>query len=293
MTLRARERTVSFPRPPLVMGIVNVNDDSFSGDGTLNQRDALATARLHASHGADIIDVGAESARTNRDAISVDEEIKRLTPFINEFDDALRGASPVDDQQLWPPLLSINTWRAGVVQELLPRGIDFLNDMGGLPDPSNAKVCVETGAALLIMHTVAEPKIPQVERTWEHAGGIVEAVNRFFEEKRLLAESAGLDPEQIVLDPGIDFAKQKDDSLRILAHLDEFRRHGRPLLAPISRKKVIGDVLNLPRPKDRDPGTIGCLCPAALRGGAIFRVHNVLAAQRALKAIAPLIDLNS
>lgn len=282
MILEARERRVEFPRRPLVMGIVNINDDSFCGDGTLDISAALAQAGAAIGDGADIIDIGAESARTNRGPISEDEEVSRLLPFIKAWPALIENASPADDAQLWPPLLSINTWRSAVVERVLPHGGDLLNDISAMPDATNAKLCAQHGAALLIMHSVGQPKVPHT-----HVGytDIMETLRAFFDDKITLALDAGLRREQIVIDPGIDFAKQKDDNLAIYRHLEALHRWERPVLLPVSRKTVVGDVLGLPDPLDRDAGTVACLSAGMNRGAHLFRVHNVRAAFQTVKTL--------
>lgn len=256
------------------MGIVNINDDSFCGDGTLDVSDAMAQARHQVALGAEIIDVGAESARTNRAAITIDEEIARLLPFIRSF-----------HREPWPdavPLLSVNTWRPGVVAAVLTEGVDLLNDMSALPDGTNARLCADHGTALLIMHSIGVPKVPHTHVTYEN---ILETLEGFFSEKIALAESCGLRRDQLVLDPGIDFAKQREDNLRIYAGLDRLHHFGVPILLPVSRKSVIGQVLDLPDPLDRDPGTIACIAAGVRQGAHFFRVHNVAAACQALKIL--------
>ena len=109
MILEARGRLIEFPRRPLVMGIVNINDDSFCGDGTLDASAALAQAAAALRQGADIIDIGAESARTNRGPIGEDEEVARLLPFLQAWPDLVSRTAPADEAQVWPPLLSANT----------------------------------------------------------------------------------------------------------------------------------------------------------------------------------------
>jgi len=282
MILRTRGRNVAFPRRPLVMGILNLNDDSFSGDGSLDLDWALARTRELVAEGADVIDVGAESARTNRAAISEAEETRRLVPYLEHFAATVADAAMGDAAQLFPPLLSVNTWRPGVARAALAIGGDLLNDMGGLPTAENAAICAETGAALLIMHTVGEPKVPHTHIAWRD---VVTEMRDFFAAKIALATSAGLPREAIVLDPGIDFAKQCADNLRVyreLARLGEFER---PILLPVSRKSVIGDVLGLSDPRDRDAGTIACLAAGMTRGAEIFRVHNVRAASQAVRTL--------
>lgn len=280
--LQTRRQTVAFPRRPLIMGIVNINDDSFSGDGTLDAAAALAQAQRFAAQGADIIDVGAESARTNRGAISVAEEVRRLDPFLRGYGAAMAAAERWDAGQLWPPLLSVNTWRPEVAEAALAIGADLLNDMGGLPDPRNAEICARHGTALLIMHTVGEPKVAHTHQSYADVLGAMEA---FFAEKIAAATAAGLPEEAILIDPGLDFAKQRGDNLAVLRHLGRFHAFRRPILLPISRKTVIGDVLGIADPAERDAGTIGLLAAGIAQGAQIFRVHHVEAAAQSAKVL--------
>ena len=276
MKLVARKFTFEFPRPALVMGIVNLVADSFSGDGITEIDAALAHARELVAQGADIVDIGAESARTNREALPATEETAQLVRFIERWDEIQNPKSKIQN-----PLLSINTWRPEVARVALAAGGDILNDIGGLPTDGNARICAETGAALLIMHTVGTPKVPHT-----HVGyaDVMRSLDDFFAEKIALAERAGVPRDAIILDPGIDFAKQRDDSLRIYRELDRLHRFDRPILLPVSRKTVIGDVLGLP-PVERDAGTVSCIAAGFLRGAQIFRVHNVRAAMQSLRVL--------
>jgi len=287
MRLRLPDREIEFPRRPLLMGIVNVNDDSFSGDGTLDFAAAVELARKQVQAGADVIDVGAESARTNRGAVPVEEEVRRFVGFLERWDEVWQQAQPRDEEQVWPPVLSANTWRPEVVAEILRMpGVELVNDMSALPDARNARLCAEHGAALLIMHSVGEPKVPHLHQQWDD---VMAAMERFFTEKLALATSAGLPSDAVVLDPGIDFAKQRDDNLAIYQDLERLQQFGRPVLLPVSRKTVIGEVLGLPDPKDRDPGTIACIAASMKRGAQIFRVHHVDAAWQAVKVLHALL----
>jgi dihydropteroate synthase len=265
------------------MGIVNVNDDSFSGDGTLDFGVAVEIARAQVREGADVIDVGAESARTNRAAVSVAEEIRRFVGFLERWDEVWAGEKPRDEAQVWPPVMSANTWRPEVVKGVLATGkVEVLNDMGALPDERNARLCAAHGAALLIMHSVGEPKVAHVHQQW---ADVVGEMRRFFEEKLALVEAAGLSREAVILDPGIDFAKQRDDNLAVYLELERLQGFGRPVLVPASRKTVIGEVLGLADPRERDAGTIACIAAAMTRGAQVFRVHDVNAAWQAVKVL--------
>jgi len=282
MLLRLPQRNISFPRRPLVMGILNINDDSFSGDGKVDVQWAMARTKNMIREGADIIDVGAESARTNRQPIPVEEEIYRLLPFLDAWPELLVGTNPRDDMQVFPPVLSVNTWRPEVAAAVLPHGVELLNDMGGLPDDRNAKLCLRHRCSLLLMHTSGLPK-----ESHEHVRyrDVVTEVEEFFLQKLVVTRQAGLSPEAIVLDLGLGFAKQWQDDLRLLANLERLTAIGRPFLLPISRKGFIGRVLGVQDPQLRDAGTIGTLVSATLRGASIFRVHEVNAAWLAVKTL--------
>jgi dihydropteroate synthase len=281
MRLVAGKFTFEFPRPALVMGIVNLVADSFSGDGITEIEAAIAHARELVAQGADIVDIGAESARTNRAAISVDEEAAQLVRFIERWEE-IWNQKPESRK----PLLSINTWRPEVARVVLAAGGDLLNDIGGLPTDENARICAENGAALLIMHTVGTPKVPHT-----HVGyaDVMRSLDDFFAEKIALAENAGVPRDAIVLDPGIDFAKQREDNLRIYRETERLHRFGRPILLPVSRKTVIGEVLGVP-PPERDAGTVACITAGLLRGAQIFRVHNVRAAAQSLAMLRAVGD---
>ncbi len=276
MILRARHHVFSFPRRPLVMGIVNLSADSFSGDGLADCGAALTHAQQLLADGADIIDVGAESARTNRGPISAGEEADRLCAFIRGWA-KVGGGVP----------LSLNTWRPEVATAVLAEGGDLLNDIGGLPDGRNAAACARYGAALLVMHSIGLPKVPHTHVSY---GDVLGAVETFFEEKLALCAEAGLESERILLDPGIDFAKQREDNLRIYAQLERLHRFGRPLLLPVSRKTVIGEVLGIADPVARDAGTVACIVQGMLRGAHLFRVHNVRAAVATVRTIAAVLE---
>jgi dihydropteroate synthase len=287
MILVAKGRTVEFPRRPLIMGIVNITDDSFAGDGSLDIDRALLLARRHVAAGADIIDVGGESARTNRSEIREEDELARVTPFVERFHEVSLNCTPVDSVQLFPPLLSINTWRPRVAEKVLAIGGHLLNDISGLPTDENATIVAKHGTALLIMHSVGLPKQKHTHIAYDSIFGVLET---FFENKIDLAMAAGVERLSIVLDPGIDFAKQKSDNLRIYRELHRFKRFERPILLPVSRKTVIGEALGIPDPTERDAGTIACVVAGTLRGASLFRVHNVHAVSQALRVIYPILN---
>jgi dihydropteroate synthase len=255
----------------MVMGIVNLSANSFSGDGLPDPDEAVQRARELITEGAEIIDIGAESARTGARPMSEQEEIERLSRFLERWSG---GA-----------LLSINTWRPAVARAALALGGEILNDISGLPTAENAHICAESGAALLIMHIVGEPK---VAHTHVRHPDVMGALDEFFQRKIALALGAGMHPEALLLDPGIDFAKQRPDNLRVLRELRRLQHFGRPVLLAASRKTVIGEVLGLPNARDRDAGTVACIVQGMLQGAQIFRVHNVRAAVQTIRAITAI-----
>ena len=268
MKLLARGVEIAFARRPLLMGIVNLSMDSFSGDGVADVDAAIEKAHGLLADGADMIDLGAESARTNRAPIGEEEEAAQLVRFIERWES--------------PALLSLNTWRPAVARAALAVGGHILNDIGALPTDENARICAETGAALLIMHSIGVPKVPHTHMGYDD---IMARLEEFFAEKIALAERAGVAHEAIILDPGIDFAKQRADNLRIYRELGRLAQFQRPILLPVSRKTVIGEVLGLPNTVERDAGTVACIVQGMLRGAHIFRVHNVRAAAQAVRII--------
>jgi dihydropteroate synthase len=162
----------------------------------------------------------------------------------------------------------------------------MLNDLSALPDDGNARICAEEGAALVIMHSVGLPKVAHTHIVYED---VIADLLDFFRRKIYLAGQAGLSRNRIVLDPGIDFAKQAPDSLRILRELELFREFERPILLPVSRKSVIRDVLGISSPGERDAATAACIVAGMLRGASIFRVHNVEMAWRVAVSIQRLV----
>lgn len=285
MNLAFANRTLTWPRRGCVMGILNINDDSFSGDGKVDQNWAAQKARQLIGDGADFIDIGAESARTNREAISVEEEVARFAGFCKQWPDIVAQSQPRDTAQVWPPALSANTWRPEVVTAVLEMGVELVNDMSGLPDEQNARLCAEKKAALLVMHSVGAPKVDHSHVEWTD---VVGAMKDFFREKLTQCQAAGLSRDQIILDPGFGFAKSPADDLAVLRNLKELTTFGRPLLLPVGRKGFIGETLGIDEPAARDAATLACVTAGHSRGGSIYRVHEVRGCFETLKVLAAL-----
>jgi dihydropteroate synthase len=256
------------------MGIVNATPDSFSDSGlnqTLEDRVALARSLLHA--GARLIDVGGESGVTNRPAVAPEEEIARVVPVIERITDDL-GAT-----------VSVDTYKPAVARAAIAAGASIVNDVSGLRDPELADVCAQTGAALVIMHTRAAPKHKLLDRSYD--GRVADDVREFLAQRIELAIKRGVAFEQLMLDPGPDFAKtpaQTVDVLRALGSLAEF---GRPVLLAVSRKDFVGAITGR-GPRDRLAGTLAAVGHGVEAGAHVLRIHDVMAAADFLAVRAAL-----
>jgi dihydropteroate synthase len=246
---------------PYLMGIVNASPDSFSDGGrhaTLDARLQLARELLAA--GADILDVGGESASTGRPPVAEQEEIERVAPLIERIAGEL-GA-----------VVSVDTYKPAVARAAIAAGAVIVNDVSGLRDPELAEVCAQTGAALVVMHTRAAPR----ERLQDPDlyGDIVAEVLAFLRERMAVALAAGVASEQLIVDPGPDFAKTPAQTIRLLLDVARLHELGRPLLMAISRKDFIG-ALTGRAPRERLAGTLAALAHGVDAGAHIFRVHDV------------------
>ena len=246
------------------MGIVNASPDSFSDGGlhaTLDAQVALAGQLL--CDGADILDVGGESASTGRPPVEVAEEIGRVVPLVERLAGEL-GA-----------LVSVDTYKPEVAAAAVAAGARMINDVSGLRDPGLAEVCAESGAALVLMHTRAAPRERlQDPDLYEDVMGEVLA---FLAGRVELALSMGVEADQLIVDPGPDFAKTPAQTISLLEDLARLHELGRPLLLAVSRKDFIG-ALTGRGPRDRGAGTLAALAHGVERGGHIFRLHDVAAA---------------
>lgn len=258
--LRMRDRTVEIgPGRPLVMGIVNANPDSFSDRvrlGSLSEQVARALELVE--QGADIIDVGGESGVTYTGVTEAELEIERVVPLVRRL--AGEGVT-----------VSVDTWKAGVAGAALEAGAAMINDVSGLRDPALADACARSGAALVVMHTRAEPKQPGFP---DYAGDVAGDVLRFLAQRTALAVERGVRSEQLVLDPGPDFAKTPAESVEVLRALGRLRVLRRPLLLAVSRKYFVGAIGGR-EPADRLGGTLAAVGFGVDAGAAIVRVHDV------------------
>ena len=261
MELTAAGRLLTLdPQRPAVMGILNVGDDSVADDLHLRTlADRLARAEELVAAGAEIIDVGAISGRTDTEPLSEAEEAELLVEVVEGL--AARGA-----------FVSVDTWRPAVAEAVLAAGAAMINDVSGLADPRLAELCAQHGAALVIMHTKAPPK----NRLFPPYADLVGEVKGFLAERAALAERLGVARSSIILDPGLDFAKTPAQSIELLRALPSLRELGYPLLLAVSRKYFVGMITGRP-PLERLAGTLGAIAAALRSGVEVVRVHDVAA----------------
>jgi dihydropteroate synthase len=242
------------------MGVVNVTPDSFS-DGGVNfaPADAVASARRMLAEGAAIVDVGGESTRPGSDGVSLDEELRRVLPVLEQLE-----GEPV----------SIDTAKAEVARRALALGAELVNDVTALRgDPELAGAVAETGAYLCLMHMQGEPRTMQADPRYDDVAAEVAA---FLEERLAFAVDAGIAEERICLDPGIGFGKTVEHNLELVRRLDVLLALGRPVVIGFSRKSTLG---RLTGDLDAKTGSVAASVAAAVaafeHGATILRVHDV------------------
>ena len=256
-----------WPRPS-VMGVLNVTPDSFSDGGSFDSPpDAAEAARAMLADGAALVDVGGESTRPGADAVSVDEELRRVVPVLESL-----AGSPV----------SVDTSRAEVARRAIELGAAMVNDVSALRrDPTLAEVVAEAGVDVCLMHMQGNPRTMQVEPHYEE---VVADVASFLEERVAFAVGAGIPEDRICLDPGIGFGKTPDHNLELLRRLDRIVALGRPVLVGVSRKSTFARVLGASGAVGSDAASVGAAVAAFDRGAALFRVHDVRPHVEALAA---------
>lgn len=256
-----------------IMGILNVTPDSFSDGGKFFTYDrAVAHAEKLVVDGADILDVGGESTRPFSDAVSEEEEIRRVVPVIEAV--AKRVSVPI----------SIDTSKATVAKHAIDAGASIINDIGALRiDPDMAKVAAATGVPVILMHMLGTPKTMQVSPLYEN---LLEDISAFLAAAIDHAVRQGVMRSRIIIDPGIGFGKTIRHNLTLIRHLDAFVALDVPILIGPSRKSFIRNLLKNSDPQDRDPdaeaietGTQAAVAASILSGAHIVRVHDVARTQ--------------
>ncbi len=272
MILRARQFRFEFPRPTLIMGIVNVTPDSFSDGGEFfDARRAIEHALQLAGEGADILDIGGESTRPNATPVSEEEELRRVLPVLRELSSVCKIP------------LSIDTMKPQVAAAAVEAGASIVNDVAAnRSGDAMWRVVRESGAAYVLMHMQGTPQTMQSHPNYAN---VVAEVHTFFSEKLECLSNNGVEPEQMVLDPGIGFGKNCEHNLELLAGLGHFRTYQRPLLVGASRKGFIGQVTGAESAAERLPGSLACACAAIEAGAQIIRTHDVAATRQAARMI--------
>lgn len=261
---------------PVVMGIMNLTPDSFSDGGQLSSlEEAVTRGRFLLDEGAGILDVGGESTRPGSDPVSVEEELRRILPFVRKAVE--EGLGP----------LSVDTRNAAVAQEALKSGAQVVNDVSGLMhDPEMAGVVAEEGAGLVLSHMRGTPATMKGKAIYED---VVSEVTLELGTSLSLALEAGIPKERIVVDPGIGFAKTGGQSFAILRDLASLQALECPILVGVSRKSFIGEVTGLPAP-ERLPGTLAACVLAYIGGARLFRVHDVAPILQALRVTQAILS---
>ncbi|OGG49957.1 dihydropteroate synthase [Candidatus Kaiserbacteria bacterium RIFCSPHIGHO2_01_FULL_54_36] len=273
-SLRVGATTFEWGKQTYLMGIVNVTPDSFSGDGVLDIDAAIEQGKQQVAEGAHIIDVGGESTRPGSTPLSLQEELKRVIPVIEQL-----------GQTIQVPI-SIDTYKAEVAKRAIEAGASIINDVwGGRMDPRILAVAADTDAPIVLMHNRSRPKNAEQE---ERLGGRyvgIEYTNLLGTIKRELqgsidaAYAAGIAREKILIDPGIGFGKTVEQNLELINRLGELKELGCPILVGPSRKSFVGYTLDLP-PEERLEGTAAAVALSIERGADIIRVHDVAKMRR-------------
>jgi dihydropteroate synthase len=269
MLFRARQFEFRFPRPALLMGVVNVTPDSFSDGGKFFSADAAVAHALElVAQGAEILDIGGESTRPGAAPVGVAEEIRRVIPVVEKLAAYTKVA------------LSIDTLKPAVARAALAAGASIVNDVGAnREEDSMWRVVAEFQAGYICMHAQGPPLTMQENPVYEN---VVREVAEFFQERLDKLAAAGIAAEQVVFDPGIGFGKTLAHNLQLLAGLRSFTKWRRPLLLGVSRKsfieKLTGATLN-----ERLPASLACATLAVESGVQIIRTHDVAATLQAVR----------
>ncbi|PLL55597.1 dihydropteroate synthase [Klebsiella michiganensis] len=269
MKLVAQGSTLDLSHPH-VMGILNVTPDSFSDGGTHNTLvEAVKHANLMINAGATIIDIGGESTRPGAADVSVEEELARVIPTVEAIAQRF---------EVW---ISVDTSKPEVIRESARVGAHIINDIRSLTEPGALEAAAETGLPVCLMHMQGQPKTMQDAPKY---ADVFADVERFFVEHIVRCERAGIAKDKLLLDPGFGFGKNLSHNYELLARLGEFHHFGLPLLVGMSRKSMVGQLLNV-GPTERLGGSLACAVIAAMQGAQIIRVHDVKETVEALRVV--------
>jgi len=265
---------LSRPGMPLVMGILNVTPDSFS-DGGLFVSQGVIEKRVISmlEEGVDILDVGGESTRPGADTVSLQQELDRVLPVIEWV--KARFDVPI----------SIDTYKTHVMSESIKAGVQIVNDVNALQAVGAVECAAEAGVTICLMHKKGNPVDMQVSPSY---GDVVEEVSRFLLDRVAVCEKAGISKNKIIIDPGFGFGKNLKHNTALFKHLSEFTSLSYPVLVGVSRKRMIGEMLNDASLDKRMVGSVSAAVVAGLKGAAVVRVHDVGSTVDALKVAAHL-----
>ncbi|OSN10789.1 dihydropteroate synthase [Lonsdalea iberica] len=269
MKLNARGSVIDLSCPQ-VMGILNVTPDSFSDGGQHNTLDkALFHAQDMVMAGATFIDVGGESTRPGADEVSVAEELDRVVPVVEALSQRF---------EVW---ISVDTSKPEVITAAAAAGAHLINDVRSLQEKGALDAAAATQLPVCLMHMQG---MPQTMQQAPHYDDLIKDIFTFFEHHLSRCATAGIPREQILLDPGFGFGKNLQHNYSLLAQMESLHQFGLPLLVGMSRKSMIGQLLNVP-PKERVYGSVACAVIAALKGARIIRVHDVKATVDAMRVV--------
>lgn len=271
--LRCGRRALQFGHRTLVMGVVNVTPDSFSGDGLLTGpgwlERVVEVGRQMVEDGADVLDVGGESSRPGAAPVPLEEELRRVVPAVEE----LRRVVDVP--------ISVDTTKAEVARQALRAGADMVNDISALRhDPDMVRVVADSGCGVVLMHMKGTPQDMQRDPRYED---VVAEVRDFLAERVQWAERHGIPRDRILVDPGFGFGKRPEHNLELVRNLRAFRELGCPVLLGPSRKSTIGVILGGLPPAERVEGTAAVVALAVACGVDVVRVHDVRAMARVVR----------
>lgn len=253
-----------------IMGILNVTPDSFSDGGEYfgEQERIINRVEEMIAEGADIIDIGGESTRPFSEPVPLDVELGRVIPVVEAI------------KKRFDAVISVDTYKAAVAEEALKAGAHIINDISGFSiDERMLEVVGQYKPACAAMHIKGTPKNMQVAPHYE---SVVDEVYDFLADRLEALKAVGI--EEVILDPGFGFGKSLDDNYVLLKHFDRFKELGCPLLAGISRKSMIGKVVES-KPEERVPGTITLDTLAILKGANIVRVHDIKESYQSIKVL--------
>lgn len=255
---------------PKVMGILNVTPDSFSDGGTFNLlKNGLAHAALMLDEGADIIDIGGESTRPGAQDVSVQQELDRVIPVIEAI------------SQRFDTIISIDTSKAQVMTEAIQAGARLINDVRALQENGALEAAIAAKVPVCLMHMQGQPRVMQQNPQYDN---VVTEVKTFLQQRICICLQAGMPIEQIIVDPGFGFGKSLQHNFQMLAELEEFHTLNVPVLAGMSRKSMLGNLLQRDVTQ-RLAGNVAVATIAAQKGAQIIRVHDVKETVDAVKVV--------